>query len=189
MVIGIGFLNGCETEAKDTDGDGYADDEDAFPNDSTEWRDIDDDGFGDNSDIFPNDATEWKDTDNDSYGDNSDDFPTDSNLHKRIDKDANKTTFSPHNGLNKGLIVDSDSKYVCVEWNIFPPLSEEEWSEISLNIHKPPENDFQYYYYSLSNRTLRFIIDSSNWGEWNYGFSVNSLDKNITIDYEIYILK
>ena len=45
MFVGIGFLSGCETEVKDTDGDGYADDIDAFPNDATEWQDNDGDVY------------------------------------------------------------------------------------------------------------------------------------------------
>lgn len=48
----------------DTDGDGYNDDEDDFPNDSTQWQDSDGDGYGDNPegndpDEFPNDPTRW----------------------------------------------------------------------------------------------------------------------------------
>jgi hypothetical protein len=39
----------------DTDGDGVADDSDAFPNDASETVDTDGDGVGDNSDYAPND--------------------------------------------------------------------------------------------------------------------------------------
>jgi hypothetical protein len=69
----------------DTDGDGYADEEDAFPEDPAEWYDTDGDGVGDNSDpdidgdgvpneddAFPEDDTEWSDLDNDGIGDNTD---------------------------------------------------------------------------------------------------------------------
>jgi hypothetical protein len=35
---------------RDTDGDGHADADDAYPNDCAEWIDSDKDGFGDNSD-------------------------------------------------------------------------------------------------------------------------------------------
>jgi len=41
----------------DSDGDGFVDIIDIFPNDSSEWTDSDIDGVGDNSDICPNTAT------------------------------------------------------------------------------------------------------------------------------------
>eukprot|EP00903_Cladosiphon_okamuranus_P004407 g4405.t1 len=56
----------------DTDGDGYNDDVDVFPNDPTEWADTDGDGVGDNEDAFPNEATETIDTDSDGIGNNAD---------------------------------------------------------------------------------------------------------------------
>jgi len=45
------------TTPVDTDGDGVADADDAFPNDATETVDTDGDGIGDNADSFPNDST------------------------------------------------------------------------------------------------------------------------------------
>ncbi|MFY0656345.1 MAG: collagenase [Neptunomonas phycophila] len=66
-----------DTDPVDSDGDGYPDDEDAFPNDPTEWEDTDGDGVGNNGDVFPNDPNEWADSDEDGYGDNSDAFPND----------------------------------------------------------------------------------------------------------------
>ncbi|MDC3245425.1 hypothetical protein OAT52_00500, partial [bacterium] len=71
------FTNGFEfTAPPDTDGDGWANDIDAFPLDSSQWLDGDGDGYGDNasgnnSDAFPNDSTQWLDGDGDGYGDNS----------------------------------------------------------------------------------------------------------------------
>ncbi len=44
----------------DSDGDGYNDGVDAFPNDPFEWKDSDNDGVGDNTDEFPYDPTKWK---------------------------------------------------------------------------------------------------------------------------------
>ncbi|MFQ5433227.1 MAG: FecR domain-containing protein, partial [Nitrospinota bacterium] len=44
--------------ALDSDGDGYQDINDAFPDDPDEWADSDGDGVGDNSDPFPNDPAE-----------------------------------------------------------------------------------------------------------------------------------
>ncbi len=46
----------------DTDGDGFNDVDDAFPDDPAEWLDSDLDGVGDNGDAFPNDASESADT-------------------------------------------------------------------------------------------------------------------------------
>ncbi|MDP6870198.1 MAG: hypothetical protein QGI21_05445 [Candidatus Poseidoniaceae archaeon] len=70
----------------DGDGDGYSDDGDAFPIDSTQWADADSDGHGDNyyydvqpltelhlnqsGDAFPMNPSQWNDTDGDNYGDN-----------------------------------------------------------------------------------------------------------------------
>lgn len=66
-----------DSSVRDTDGDGYADANDAFPDEPTEWFDSDDDGTGDNSDEFLDDASEQTDTDDDGVGDNSDEFPED----------------------------------------------------------------------------------------------------------------
>ena len=84
---------------RDSDGDGYRDDVDAFiynpdewldadgdgvgsntdecDNDPTEWRDSDGDGYCFPMDVFPNDPNEWFDTDGDGVGDNADVFPQD----------------------------------------------------------------------------------------------------------------
>jgi hypothetical protein len=56
----------------DSDGDGVADENDAFPDDPDEWADSDGDGIGDRFDAFPNDPNEWSDRDNDGIGDNED---------------------------------------------------------------------------------------------------------------------
>ena len=62
---------------RDSDGDGYRDDVDAFIFNPNEWIDSDGDLVGDNSDEFPNDPLEWIDSDGDGVGDNSDQFPDD----------------------------------------------------------------------------------------------------------------
>ena len=69
----------------DSDGDGFVDAADAFPNDPGDWLDLDDDGIGDNADpdadgdgsanaddAFPHDADEWADLDGDGVGNNAD---------------------------------------------------------------------------------------------------------------------
>lgn len=76
----------------DSDGDGYIDSEDAFPQDPQEWLDSDGDGIGNNSDsdrdgdgvanaddVFPDDEAEWLDSDGDGVGDNKDAYPFDGN--------------------------------------------------------------------------------------------------------------
>ena len=97
------------TEPLDSDGDGYDDESDEFPNDETEWSDSDSDGVGDNSDDFPNDASETKDSDGDGYGDNGDAFPNDSTQWADRDGDGygdNRT------GLNPDSCPDSPSTNV-----------------------------------------------------------------------------
>ncbi|MBT3971278.1 MAG: hypothetical protein HOE92_03565 [Euryarchaeota archaeon] len=73
----------------DADGDGWSDNGDGIPQESTQWQDLDGDGYGDNQSIgalmidwFPNDGTQWNDTDGDGHGDNpfgsaGDKFPDD----------------------------------------------------------------------------------------------------------------
>jgi poly(3-hydroxybutyrate) depolymerase len=84
---------------RDSDGDGYRDDVDAFVYNPDEWLDADGDGVGHNTDgcdddpsawndgdgdgycgvadAFPDDPNEWVDTDGDGVGDNGDVFPAD----------------------------------------------------------------------------------------------------------------
>ena len=50
----------------DSDGDGIADEMDAFPNNPTEFLDSDGDGVGDNSDTAPTDPNVWENVDNTS---------------------------------------------------------------------------------------------------------------------------
>jgi len=72
----------------DSDGDGYYDDNDAFPADPLEWQDSDSDGVGDNGDVFPADPQEWQDSDSDGVGDNSDAFPADPREWQDSDSDG-----------------------------------------------------------------------------------------------------
>jgi hypothetical protein len=94
VLITLGLLSGCaekRPEVKvetDTDGDGYSDALDAFPDDSTEWEDSDGDGVGDNTDAFPHDANETRDTDGDGIGDNMDAFPLDPTEWQDSDADG-----------------------------------------------------------------------------------------------------
>ena len=77
-----------QTEIVDSDGDGVADSNDAFPNDANETADTDGDGVGDNGDAFPDDANETADTDGDGVGDNGDNCLDTANTDQ-TDSDAN----------------------------------------------------------------------------------------------------
>ena len=66
----------------DTDGDGFTDQNDAFPLEFTQWLDIDGDGYGDNpngylADAFPYESSQWADADEDGFGDNPEGFEGD----------------------------------------------------------------------------------------------------------------
>ena len=91
-----GGVLGCP----DSDGDGWADSIDDFPNDDTQHSDQDGDGFGDNATgnnaddcpiTFGNstiDRLGCVDTDGDGYSDINDDFPTDPTRHLDTDGDG-----------------------------------------------------------------------------------------------------
>jgi hypothetical protein len=82
----------------DSDGDGYSDSADAFPNDHTQYVDSDGDGYGDNfsgnnGDVFPSNPEQFIDTDGDGYGDNpegqqGDVFPLNSDQWTDFDGDG-----------------------------------------------------------------------------------------------------
>ena len=77
----------------DSDGDGWSDEGDGFPNDSLRWLDTDNDGVEDAADAFPYDPSQDMDSDGDGFGDNSfgsnaDRFPLDSTQWYDIDGDG-----------------------------------------------------------------------------------------------------
>ncbi|MDP7257138.1 MAG: hypothetical protein QGH57_03815, partial [Candidatus Thalassarchaeaceae archaeon] len=73
----VAYMEIVFIEDGDSDGDGYSDSDDRFPDNPDEWADSDDDGVGDNSDEFPTDPNEYTDSDDDGVGDNGDAFPWD----------------------------------------------------------------------------------------------------------------
>jgi hypothetical protein len=123
----------------DSDGDGVADDADAFPNDATETVDADNDGVGDNADAFPNDGSETVDSDNDGVGDNADAFPNDGSETVDADNDGvgdNADAF-PNDG-SETVDTDNDgvgdnSDYAPNDPNVqnAPALPEQQVSVVS----------------------------------------------------------
>jgi len=77
----------------DTDGDGWSDAGDDFPNDPNEYLDTDSDLVPDHLDEFPFDPTQQTDSDGDGYGDNpngnlGDVFPNDATRYADSDRDG-----------------------------------------------------------------------------------------------------
>ena len=73
---------------RDSDGDGYRDDVDAFVYNPDEWLDADGDGVGHNTDRCDNDPSAWNDSDGDGYCGAADAFPDDSNEWMDTDGDG-----------------------------------------------------------------------------------------------------
>ena len=99
-------MSGCVEDinqhALDTDGDGYIDEIDEFPNDNTEWLDSDYDGLGNNEDI---------DDDNDGFSDDNDLFPN---------KDAKiRVTLNKFMVLDEIDIEPENSLEAQIYFNIF----------------------------------------------------------------------
>jgi hypothetical protein len=103
----------------DGDGDGYSDENDAFPTNPSEWFDTDFDGVGDNSDVFPNDTSEWMDSDGDGVGDNGDAFPYDANETMDSDNDGygDNADMFPFNAFEH---LDSDADGAGDNSDAFP---------------------------------------------------------------------
>ena len=89
------------TVGLDTDGDGFTDDIDVFPNDPKEWSDIDNDGIGDNAD---------PDRDNDGFPNDKDAFPSDPAEHADLDGD----------GIGDNGDTDRDGDGVDNDQDVFP---------------------------------------------------------------------
>ena len=115
------------SEWVDSDGDGYGDNGDEFPNDSSEWVDSDGDGYGDNGDEFPNDSSEWVDSDGDGYGDNGDEFPNDSSEWADSDGDGVGDNSDQYSN-NSSEWVDSDGDGYGDNGDEFPNDSSE-WAD------------------------------------------------------------
>lgn len=106
------------SETTDTDNDGVGDNSDAFVNDASETKDTDNDGVGDNADAFPNDATETLDTDNDGYGDNIDYKPEDSTIWLASQVKYSGICTPDGDTVNFNALLSEDCEYLSA-YNLF----------------------------------------------------------------------
>lgn len=179
MIISIGLLSGCTTNEE---GDG----------ESSVIKDTDGDGYNDNVDAFPNNASEWKDSDGDGYGDNSDDFDDDFNLHKIIviynsmgaGSSNDDRWYIPSSWKDIYWDVPSDAKYVIVKTSVsgkegenYVGLSSDDYSIFISNPEKTIEKEYGVL-------LPRFTVTSENWGEWRLWVLNNS---NTTLEVSLYV--
>ncbi len=131
-LSGTGHTDGwIISYGSDSDGDGFVDSIDAFPNDSTQWLDRDGDGFGDNLSGFQGDDCPdivgnstggggyfgCIDSDGDSWPDSQDDLPNEPTQWEDVDQDGFGDNL---NGINPDdcPIIGGDSwrdRYGCID--------------------------------------------------------------------------
>ena len=145
----------------DSDGDGWSDDNDAFPVDPSEWQDTDMDNYGNNIDAFPYENTQWLDTDLDGFGDNEsglegDDCPEESGTSYKngifgcIDSDGDgwadsidDLPYDPEQYRDSdGDGVGDDAAMGSYDW--CPETSTEELAMVDENGCGPSERDTDY---------------------------------------------
>ena len=193
LILVLG-LSGCvDEEITDTDGDGYNDDVDMFPDNPDEWDDTDEDGYGDNSDAFPADASEHLDSDGDGVGDNSDKFKYDASASIDSDNDGYP------DGWNDGKDQSDSTSVPPLEIDFFPYDStkweKEDWVELcsynlgneTLVIEEDKQNitseKWKIWYDISDNETLGFIIEEKQ--NQSYFDEHGTWWKNITDTYEL----
>ena len=112
-----GWISDGDT-TNDTDGDGFSDEFDAFPDNSTEWADLDNDGVGDNSDTCQNtNANIEVDVNGCSDGQKLDDDKD--NINNQDDVCPNEDA-SGYDADADGCIDDSDNDGVKDNLDICP---------------------------------------------------------------------
>ena|GEM_PF-1619860 len=121
---------------EDSDGDGVADHQDAFPNDPNESVDTDNDGIGNNADTdddndgvedsqdaFPLDPSESVDTDNDGIGNNADTDDDNDGVEDSQDAfplDSSESVDTDNDGIGNNADTDDDNDGVEDGQDAFP---------------------------------------------------------------------
>lgn len=186
------------TAVVDTDGDGYPDDEDAFPSDPEEWSDNDGDGVGNNadtdddgdgvldaSDDFPLDASETTDTDGDGVGNNAD-LDDDGDGYSDAAEiaagaDPLDATSRPASNDNDDESVGSLLLFTAIValQNQVPPSSE--WVSASWTVVFVAQDEDDYIVFQLPSGATEFEISTSGGSDGDadlYVTSVNHYNSN-----------
>ncbi|SDH10528.1 hypothetical protein SAMN04488136_10890 [Vibrio xiamenensis] len=130
------YINRQGAVDSDSDGDGVADTDDAFPDDENEWVDTDGDDLGNNADTdddgdgvldtnddFPLDATEDTDTDSDGIGNNTDDDDDNDGVLDTEDafpEDSSESVDTDNDGTGNNADTDDDGDGVPDEYDEDP---------------------------------------------------------------------
>ena len=157
---------------KDTDGDGVADNEDAFPNNASEWRDSDGDTYGNNIDAFPQDPDEWVDTDGDGTGNNADTDDDNDGVPDEVDEFP---------------LVDASIEITLIMFTLFDQVDEDEkdgvdpnGSQVWIVVHVPDAGEPIRVPVSGSH-----IMSVGDVWEINQTFTVDIPDNRTSWDIEI----
>ncbi|MFL2964841.1 MAG: thrombospondin type 3 repeat-containing protein [Candidatus Thalassarchaeaceae archaeon] len=138
---------------RDSDGDSYRDDVDAFIYNPNEWADADGDLVGDNTDqcdqdpngwddsdgdgvcvpddLFPDDSNEWSDADGDGIGDNGDPDDDNDGFDDDVDAfplDSSEWYDTDEDGIGNNADSDDDSDGWLDSEDAFP-LDASEWAD------------------------------------------------------------
>ena len=138
---------------RDSDGDSYRDDVDAFIYNPNEWADADGDLVGDNTDqcdqdpngwddsdgdgvcvpddLFPDDSNEWSDADGDGIGDNGDPDDDNDGFDDDVDAfplDSSEWYDTDEDGIGNNADLDDDSDGWLDSEDAFP-LDASEWTD------------------------------------------------------------
>jgi hypothetical protein len=104
----------------DTDGDGYDDDVDLFPNDASEWIDTDLDGIGNNTDTDIDGDGLLNGASSPFGSDNNDDGDLAINIYDPLPKDPSEWLDTDNDGLGNNTDTDDDNDGVPDLLDVFP---------------------------------------------------------------------
>ncbi|MDE0954594.1 MAG: hypothetical protein OR994_07945, partial [Candidatus Poseidoniales archaeon] len=148
----------------DSDGDGYVDSEDDFPNENTQWLDSDGDGRGDNpagfdADVFPEDVLQWSDSDSDGL---SDQFEVLIYFTDPLDSDTDDDGLLDGIEIERGsspLLNDTDGDGFLDNEDLWPS---ENWVlEIDYGGTEVERNDL------CASRSMGWRLETSSTGEYS----------------------